>query len=478
MIRDKISAMRFSILFSFVLFIYSEVSGQPQKGFEWVSPDHQFYKIDQQTGLLRKHSPKQAVSELGHIRNWDQLKEEIPADFSTNCFYHKDSLLVTIPGTGHLYYFQLDSLLLRRLDETYFRGYNFYAQQFIRKDTIFSIGGQGFWNRHSTITYFDNKRKEWELYPSSNNIPDGTTFQFSGYSSEEDAFFSAYLETEGELREKETSLHIYSFKKKKWETKGYLSQEIKNFDKTQLRSLWTGKYLILWSDKEPKKILIADPFNNKLLQHFNSRNAFFIMNCEVYHQNGYLYSLTAHSMGRMNNIQFDSLSLEKIIAQSSPLGKLYASGNYLVAVMIALIIALLIAATYLILRRKKRSAPGSRLQFTEQELLILQKLLRHNKEKKFTTLEINELLQIDKKSYDNQRQIRNRVISSINQQAYNFFNTQLVQRSSNNEDKRMMIYFINPQIKEKDLENFAEQLATTNPGKGLLITVNKMENSA
>jgi hypothetical protein len=110
--------------------------------------------------------------------------------------------------------------------------------------------------------------------------------------------------------------------------------------------------------------------------------------------------------------------------------------------------------------------------------LILQKLLRHNKEKKFTTLEINELLQIDKKSYDNQRQIRNRVISSINQQAYNFFNTQLVQRSSNNEDKRMMIYFINPQIKEKDLENFAEQLATTNPGKGLLITVNKMENSA
>jgi hypothetical protein len=86
-------------------------------------------------------------------------------------------------------------------------------------------------------------------------------------------------------------------------------------------------------------------------------------------------------------------------------------------------------------------------------------LIQKSPEKRMSSSELNNILQLNLKSYDNQRQIRNRVIGAINNKLYDHFESKdLILRSSNNEDKRMMDYFINPEIKQKELEGLSENI--------------------
>ena len=55
------------------------------------------------------------------------------------------TILISIEGTGQLFRLDVKSLAFSRLDSTYFRGHNFSSIKFIRKDTLYSLGGSGFW---------------------------------------------------------------------------------------------------------------------------------------------------------------------------------------------------------------------------------------------------------------------------------------------------------------------------------------------
>ena len=69
------------------------------------------------------------------------------------------------------------------------------------------------------------------------------------------------------------------------------------------------------------------------------------------------------------------------------------------------------------------------------------------------------LLDINTKSYDNQRQIRNRVISGINHKLYSFFDSKdFICRSPNIDDKRMMDYYLNPEIRKREIKILHKQI--------------------
>lgn len=140
--------------------------------------------------MLFRETTKNEKIEIGKIDQWETIKEDLTGDFDINTFQHNKRFLLMIHGTGHLYDFDISKLSLVRLDQTFFRGYNFYASQFNRKDTLFSIGGEGFWQKHSIITFSNPTTIEWDIYESKNRNPHPTNFKFSGYSPKEDAFFS------------------------------------------------------------------------------------------------------------------------------------------------------------------------------------------------------------------------------------------------------------------------------------------------
>ena len=77
----------------------------------------------------------------------------------------KNSHFIVTRGSGLVFkeYLNNDSLInFIRIDRTQFDGYNFDDIKFDYHDTLFSIGGFGFWRNNGQIRYF-TENKEWEL---------------------------------------------------------------------------------------------------------------------------------------------------------------------------------------------------------------------------------------------------------------------------------------------------------------------------
>jgi hypothetical protein len=91
-----------------ITFLYLPIlsSGQTHKGFQWFGPDHSLFSVDLKTGVLSQKLPKKSNIEIGKIKNWDILKNDLPGDFAVNSFYQGDSILIAIPGTGQIYSFR------------------------------------------------------------------------------------------------------------------------------------------------------------------------------------------------------------------------------------------------------------------------------------------------------------------------------------------------------------------------------------
>jgi hypothetical protein len=442
--------MKFLSFIFFFLVCTIPSFGQVHKGFRWVGPDHSLYSINIKNGLLVKEGLKKDQVELGEIQDWDSLKKDLPEDLDVNTFYQSDSLLLTIPGTGQLYNLDVATLKLNRIDQTFFRGYNFNAAQFIRKDTLFSVGGEGFWLRHSILTYYNLKTHEWDLYKSGKDNTHATNFKFSGYAKAHDAFFSAYLEPDSVIDGKKIHFTTYDFKLKKWETKGKISDALLAYTKNNYRSVWTGKYLILFTNKETTKILIADPFANKLYESFVTEDRFYLLNNEIYYRNLHLFSRSVLNSGTQDKVMLDSLHVDSLVNHATLVGNVYDSESMNSSLFIVGIIMLIASCGIVIYRKIKLRV--SEIKFSEHELLVVKEFISKYTDKTMSSSELNNLLDLNPKSYDNQRQIRNRIISSINQKLFNALDAKdLIFRISNKEDKRMMDYYINPEIKAKDL---------------------------
>lgn len=443
----------------FFFLLVAICSAQSHKGFRWIGKEHKLYKIDIQTGQLNWDAPGKPVFNAGKIQGWDSLRKEIPGDFEVIPHYFGDSLIITIPGTGQVYQLIDSSLTLNRLDRTFFRGFNFNANQFVRKDTIFSIGGEGFWQKHSIITFYDPKNLEWSLYKEQNFNPYSTKDVFSGYSPAKDVFFSANISTSFFQDTTNVFLSVFDFKTRKWQVKGELDQELIKFLRNNFKSVWTGDYLLIYNDNERDKVFVLDPFNNVKYIFQGPNDHFFLGISELYAKNGYLYSRDITSSGLPDKKGLDSVSISSIISSSIKNGKVYTKPGSVFLYVIPVLVILFGMIIWLMWNRKRkmRTCP---LSLSELEVSTVKEFI-HHPDKKFTTLEVNALLQIEKKTYDNQRQIRNRIIGNINQQFLTILeNKELICRSPNAEDKRMMEYFVNPEIKGKEIEKIRESLVT------------------
>ncbi len=75
-------------------------------------------------------------------------------------------------GTGRLYKARLNkgNVTIERIDHTIHSGVNFYAQNFFVKDTLFQVGGLGFWQIRGIINYYSTKTNQWELIQANRAV--------------------------------------------------------------------------------------------------------------------------------------------------------------------------------------------------------------------------------------------------------------------------------------------------------------------
>jgi hypothetical protein len=84
--------------------------------------------------------------------------------------WHKQGIKIQSDGSGKL--FSVDSgNTLNRVDSTQFEGYNFGSFNFVYHDTIFSLGGYGFWQFNGMLRYYNEKLKGWAVIPTNKLIP-------------------------------------------------------------------------------------------------------------------------------------------------------------------------------------------------------------------------------------------------------------------------------------------------------------------
>ena len=100
---------------------------------------------------------------------------DLPVNFSSagyNIVKDASGLYVIPQGTGRIY--KLDTSQKRfpwkRIDSTYFTGYNFRSIAFSVDSIFYSFGGNGFWNINGTLRNYNLFSKQWDATKLSENI--------------------------------------------------------------------------------------------------------------------------------------------------------------------------------------------------------------------------------------------------------------------------------------------------------------------
>ena len=174
----------------------------------------------------------------------------------------KDQVYLQLMGSGRLYQIQKQGKLkydLIRLDSTFHTGSNFGSINFFYKDTLYKLGGIGFWKIKDYFTFFSNKTHEWELVSSKKGVtvyqnPDkGILF----YTDQEKGKF--YLSNSINQLDFPASFNtsfsdtcrVFDFKERTWENLGKIDPALKEILQKSLDLKSTfGPYLIFHSDLE------------------------------------------------------------------------------------------------------------------------------------------------------------------------------------------------------------------------------------
>lgn len=432
-----------TLVFSCLL---SSTAWAQSRCFEWISPENTLrIKLDIGSHMLWREVRNGVWTKSNTVQFDEQIVQDLPNDFTVHsAFYTGNSLVtLTINGMGNVYTYDFDTQKLERLDHTFYKGYNFGSSEFVRKDTLFSFGGYGFWHYTNTQTFFDRKNKEWFDYKIRNLGPETIKGGLQGYDAKTDVFYSGWGVydpfTIGGERKNSPKFYQFDFRTRKWDYLGELNKEI-HFSNNEEEVYWNGTYFIGWSTKE---IYIIDPAQNKVYSSkkmdlsFNPAGKFYTKGDTLIY-----FFPDKRTMLRY--------SLKKELQDAEYIGPLYLNG-IASAWYVGIAAALLALVGLGVFFSRKRSKVVHEGIFTLQEESLLKAFIKTGG---LSTQDINDVLGSTNKSLDNQRRIRSITIKQINQKLFQTYGiSEGIEAKADTEDKRLNIYRLKEVLAEKYLES-------------------------
>lgn len=99
----------------------------------------------------------------------------LPLDLRCSVGYHnylwyKNKLVVQLDGSGKVFEI-VPGDSIKRIDKTCYEGFNFGAYNFVYHDTLFSLGGYGFWQYNGMLRFFDDSTGQWFVKETNNTVP-------------------------------------------------------------------------------------------------------------------------------------------------------------------------------------------------------------------------------------------------------------------------------------------------------------------
>lgn len=440
----------------FVLFLSFSVWGQnidTNQQFTLIDSQHNFlYQFDLKSKKCVRYDGKTGI-ELGIVKFQNIKLDDIPPVIHINHFQISPvKFLITIQGTGQLYKFDTQSLTFDRIDKTYYRGNNFGAIQFIRKNTLISLGGQGFWRIHNIPTFFNTRTSEWDYYEQINeNGPKGISHQFGGYNVKNDQIYSISMPP---LYSDNVNIpypfFMFDFKSKVWKELGQVNMndpDLKNFYNVQIQ--WIEPYFFT---KDIAQGEFIDPQANKIYRFRSYRNSPFLLATHVYIKKNYLYTFQRTYNQNQFEIKLDSISLDQLKKSSDVIGEFYVPNVWYNKInwqttIYSFICLIFIVMLTIILKQIKSNRKGEEdiwNNLPEQGEQFLTYLCAQTTYM-CTTEKLNEILKCGDKTIESQRQYRSKFIHSINDFFERYFKlANTITRHQSETDKRYVDYQLNP----------------------------------
>lgn len=416
---------------------------------------------------------------LGAVEMKNVLPDAFPPNTRVTCLPVGTGSFryLMVDCTQEVYQFNTQTRILERLDKTFYRGYNCHSTKFLRRDTLYSVGGYGFWHTNNILSYYKSSNHEWESVNPIANAPQSIYQGFNGYLPKNDCFFSALSLYQNDSENKgvftwSDSVYAYSFRKKTWERLGQLTQEFRQQipDDFIEKATWfqLDSYFILKYYKSPQTFfLLVDPIRNearmwrdtrKLLANLSDTYDNNIPGSYVWNNALYFRRYATGVTGK--TVEIISLPMASLWKESSPIGAFYKpinTGNsrWLYGLLGAL--AILGLGTIVWLRKPGNSSLKAAINsqsdtlypdsLNQQERLIFDALLKASPTTGLTADDLNELLQINEKAPDNQRKIRAEVIKGMNfKLKHQWKIDEAVMRIPTTLDRRIYTYILNEQV--------------------------------
>lgn len=425
--------------------------------FEFMNPNHlKMERIDFKSKKYWQEKQLNYWEVLGEVDLQSVNLGDLPPKYIYNTFEIKGHFFFVIAGTGQVYKFDPLKRILSRVDQTYYRGYNFGAFQFSHNDSLFSFGGIGFWHYNNVQTFFDLQTKEWEMVKCKGDIPQRMYSTFAGYSKREgklfmleipDAFVAPTIQP--------LDFYEYDLKTNVWNKKGSVSVDFLNsFERRYAEVIWTNDLFIIPSINGE---IIVDPIKNISYKYLGSKTSFFIPGFKIFAKGNMLYSYKKDFPEKSNKNYLDSLDIRVLMSQSEKIGPFYhpplwlSDKGYLYLICsVIFILSIVLNLNYLRSRRKWKSNFSNSNVLSAEALSFLHKCLALGLNHILTSNEITKLMGYDNQAYDTQRQYRSKLINHINLHFKNTYNIpNVIVRVSSNSDKRFVDYVISPHDFEK-----------------------------
>ncbi|GAB3564758.1 hypothetical protein GCM10027578_10850 [Spirosoma luteolum] len=445
------------------------------------APNGRLYRIDVEKALLEAETKTTAWQTLGSVQMDASIRRELPPAARVTCLPDKteDVCYFLVDCTQQVYRFDKRSRTLNRLDKTYYRGYNCFSVKFMRQDTIFSFGGYGFWHTNNILSYYKAAGREWESINPSTDSPQSIYRGFNGYIRKSDRFFSALSYRQNDSENKGTftyadSVYAYLFKEKTWKRLGIVTQAVKKYlpaDVFQKASWYQiDDYFVLTYYTTPfTRFVIVDPVKNevrvwddtnKLLKNENSEEGSkgemsYVWQADLF----FRYEPTATTGNAVQLIRFPIARLWKNGRSIGPFYEPVGSRKYNWAYLSVLAGLLVLGGTLVWFRKRQTETvapviPDSPVpvplypdSLTDKEKQLFDALLQAGPSEGLTTQRMNDILDLNDKSLDNQRKIRAEVIKGLNLKLKLQWNiAEAVERIPTKLDQRIFNYVLNEQV--------------------------------
>jgi hypothetical protein len=414
--------------------------------FEWVDYKARiFNRINLQTKTFEVKKFDGSWERQFEVK-FDQVNlADIPNSCAPLSFERSKRMIFSIPGTGQVYEFDKAKKVLQRMDQTFFRGYNFFALQYVKNDTLFSLGGEGFWRSNNVLSFFDFKYKEWEQIKTFGEAPEGLLSLHAAINPSQTKVIAIEAFHQGEYQVPHLGYYELDLSSRIWEKKG-------NVDLGALKKLGQSSAnfvlrnnLMFFNDLQIG--LFVDPEENQIYKYIGPKKQFFLMESVLFERGNQIFSKRHDKNSTGDHYKIDSMSVDELRKNSQLVGRFYSkdpmfSNIEYLSIALGLLLFISVWFNYRFSLKKNKMPKYdaiNNLPAGGKEFIELFKL--NGGDYLVSTDEISILLGCEKKAFDTQRQYRAQFINAMNQYFADHYQIEeAVFRIADEDDKRFVKY--------------------------------------